>query len=210
MKCKSCGAEIPGTSVVCPYCNSEVEKEQPKIQITNNYYNEKNEPGAAISCPRCGHNNIKFRREEIGNTKSKTSKEVYYRTTAVCQSCGYSWDSNAKAKKSSNVDWKKIGLWILAISFFPIALSIWFYKTDKIKLNKKIRIAIIAGVWVLLLIIGATQSDQNADPSKANGETTSVSDEASSADDISETMDSSEEEASNEEETTGTEEESES
>ena len=152
MKCSSCGAEVNSENRNCPYCGSEIIKEPPVTNITNNFYSGNQAQNQAnVICPRCGSRNIKFRREEAGNKKSKTSKQVYYRTVGICQDCGNTWNSNAESKKSGN----GIGWWILAIMFWPIALSVWFYKTDKVKLDKKYRIIILAAVWVVLLIIGA-------------------------------------------------------
>lgn len=61
-------------------------------------------------------------------------------------------NNNVPAEKK-----KKRGIlfWIVVVLFWPISLSVWFYKTDRIKLNKKIKIIIIAVLWIIILIIGA-------------------------------------------------------
>ena len=177
MKCSSCGAEVGSENKNCPYCGSELKKEQPVTNITNNYYGGspgKNE--ANVICPRCGSRNIKFKREEAGNIKSKSSKQVYYRTVGICQDCGNTWNANAQSKKSG----KGVGWWILAIMFWPIALSVWFYKTDKVKLDKKYRIMIIAGVWIILTIIGAVMPKDET-PAEAENTSVSVSETAAGA-----------------------------
>lgn len=47
--------------------------------------------------------------------------------------------------------------WLLMLCICPIALSIWFYKTDKFKLDKKWKIVIIVVFWGF--IIGNTSED---------------------------------------------------
>jgi len=50
------------------------------------------------------------------------------------------------------------------ILIFPISLSVWFYKTDKIKLKKNWKILIIAAIWIIIFICskaspGTTQTE---------------------------------------------------
>lgn len=48
---------------------------------------------------------------------------------------------------------KKGGLWwFLMILIFPISLSVWFYKTEKIKLKKNWKMLIIAAFWITAFI----------------------------------------------------------
>lgn len=112
-------------------------------------------------CPKCGSNNFRYELREA-ETRSHTN---YYRTgikkswfvpagrkiyrsrrmqkaVGVCADCGYT-------------EQEKGGLWyLLCVIFFPIALSIWFYKTRIIRLDKKWRLAIIAAFWIAIVIIG--------------------------------------------------------
>lgn len=48
---------------------------------------------------------------------------------------------------------KKHGIifWIMAVLFFPISLSVWFWKTDRIRLKKIWRGLILALVWIFLI-----------------------------------------------------------
>ncbi len=154
MKCKNCGAEISSEEKKCPFCECEVvadTPEQTSSTTINNYYGSapKNEETNSV-CPKCGGNRIKFKREEIGSKKGKKSRDVLYRTVGICQDCGHTWDTTASDGKRSHSAW----WWILVVLFFPISLSIWFYKTDKIKLDKKYRIIILVVVWIILLILG--------------------------------------------------------
>ena len=176
MKCKCCGAEVSSGTKICPYCNSEIVEEKPVQIITNNYYggsedNKKSSDQSKetnITCPKCGGRSIKFRREEVGNTKSKSGKNVYYRTVGICQDCGYTWNPNAATEKKKHSVW----WWILVVLFYPISLTVWFLKTDKIKLKKSIRIGIVVGIWLIFLLIGIlapsteeTAGDQSIDTS---------------------------------------------
>ena len=156
MKCKFCGAEISSNLKVCPYCNSEVVEEKPVTNITNNYYGSAAQTTETnTTCPSCGSKSIKFKREELGNTKSKAGKRVYYQTVAICQDCGYTWSPYVQHEKKKHGIW----WWILVVLFYPISLSVWFYRTPRLKLNKKIRVAIIAGVWILLALLGILSPD---------------------------------------------------
>lgn len=44
---------------------------------------------------------------------------------------------------------------LLALMFWPFALSYWIWKTDKFQASKKIRAAIIAAFWIVMVCIGA-------------------------------------------------------
>lgn len=44
---------------------------------------------------------------------------------------------------------------LLALMFWPFALSYWIWKTDKFQASKKIRAAIIAAFWIVMFCIGA-------------------------------------------------------
>ena len=187
MKCVNCGAEVDSENKSCPYCGSELIKEQPVTTVTNNYYgNSPVQNQTSVFCPRCGSRNVKFRREEVGNKKSKKSKQVFYRTVSICQDCGNTWNSNGEAKKSGH----GVGWWILAILFWPIVLSVWFYKTNDVKLDKKYRIIIIAAFWIILIIIGAVYPRDEvpavADNTPVNAsETMSASADTKSTEEIS-------------------------
>ena len=43
---------------------------------------------------------------------------------------------------------------LLALMFWPFALSYWIWKTDKFQASKKIRAAIITAFWIVMLCIG--------------------------------------------------------
>lgn len=172
MKCPNCNAETKDAKY-CEYCGSELPKETPNINITNNYYAEVNnscEDNEAGKCPKCQSSNVKFRREKVGEVgksssykngltktrKGNSARQSYYRTVGVCQQCGYTWDPNSGAdnKKGKGCLW-----WFLMLCIWPIALSVWFYKTDKIKLDKKIRLGIIAVFWIIALVFGGSSED---------------------------------------------------
>ncbi len=180
MKCKYCGAEVNSESKICPFCNSEIVKEQPTVNVTNNYYGSsgsQNETNAV--CPKCGSKNIKFRREEVGNTKSKTSKQVYYRTVAICQSCGTTWVPNASSPKNKHSIW----WWLIVILFYPISLTVWFIKTPKLKIDKKYRIILVVAIWLVFILLGAfsQKTDPSIDESVTESSISQVSEAAANA-----------------------------
>lgn len=43
---------------------------------------------------------------------------------------------------------------LLALMFWPFALSYWIWKTDKFQASKKIRAAIITAFWIVMFCIG--------------------------------------------------------
>ena len=182
MKCPNCGAETK--SGFCEYCGSELPKETPKVNVTNNYYTSADAPETSSVCPKCGGSKIKFSREVVGasgfgsargskNTRAGASRgTIQHQTVAVCQDCGYSWyPYPVKAKHGA-------AWWFFVILFFPISLSFWFYKTDKIKLKKSIRIAILIVAWAIFLLFSSgedaadTQITASVHPYITQAETT--------------------------------------
>ena len=90
--------------------------------------------GGLGRCPKCYSDNIKLKNG----------------TDRVCQICGHIWNPDEKPQKS-----KKKGLgclwWFFIFLVWPFALSIWFFRTDKIKLSKKKRVIILAAAWICFL-----------------------------------------------------------
>ncbi|MCR5484145.1 MAG: Ltp family lipoprotein [Clostridiales bacterium] len=106
-------------------------------------------------CPQCGSNRIQFKREEVGSEKNRKKDRVLHRTVGVCQDCGNTWNVGGTGDRKKRSIW----FWILAILFWPFSICIWFYKTERVNLDKKIRLAIIAAFWILIIISGALSSD---------------------------------------------------
>ncbi len=154
MKCPYCGAETNGN--VCSHCGSELPENKTQSSSNTNY------GGTAVVCPNCGSNKMKFKREKIGSYKQAsgfhgkgyssgtTQRNYAYRTVAVCQNCGATWELNYENNKNNE---KKHGCiwWALIILFFPISLPILFITTNKIKLNKFIRIIFVIALYVILI-----------------------------------------------------------
>ena len=170
MKCPSCNAETKDAKY-CEYCGSELPKEKLNINITNNYYETDGHGTGAGKCPKCHGNNVKFKREKVGIVGSahsrqgiisstrdtKMVRQEAYRTIGMCQDCGYTWEPNNEVdKKSKGCLW-----WLLMLCIWPFALSVWFYKTDIIKLDKKYRLAIIAVILAVVMIIGKTSDSED-------------------------------------------------
>lgn len=118
-----------------------------------------------MKCPRCGSSSVKC---EIRTAGTAASTHYYrtgvksswiipagmkhykskrkHKTIALCQNCGYSFNPDT-------VDTKKILFYVLCFIFFPISLSVWFYRTPRIKLNKIWRVVIIVAFWASLYLI---------------------------------------------------------
>lgn len=163
MKCPSCGAEMQGK--FCEYCGSEI-MQQPK----------------AGTCPKCGGNNVTFKRERVGTAtqrrsqknvigKGRTSQSVSqsaYRTVGLCQSCGYTWNPNGGSKSS-----KQTWLWVLGwICIFPVPLTILMLRKKDMK--PAVKYGIIAAAWLLFFVIGFSGKGTEAPPTDAPTSTTAV------------------------------------
>lgn len=175
MKCQSCGAETKSAKY-CEFCGSEMPQEKPNVNIVNNYYGNVNNQldSDSCSCPKCNSRNFKYQREKVAtvsNTQSKKSsmtntrnsnsvKQTAYRTIGLCQNCGYTYYPNDSIATTATSKKHGFWWWLLVICFWPIPLSIWFYKTEKVKLEKKWKLAIITGFWVFMLIVSALSPDQ--------------------------------------------------
>lgn len=152
MKCPNCNAETKES--ICPFCGSEIPKPTSKKS----------------GCPKCGGQNVIFRRE----SKRSRSKSTSYRTVGLCQDCGYTWVAGGSSGSSSKPWW----VWLLIICFWPIPLSIWFWKTNKINLPNKTKGIILGVFWVFTLIISAvlgststeTKSTEVADSIEADSQ----------------------------------------
>lgn len=49
--------------------------------------------------------------------------------------------------------------WFLMFCIWPIALSIWFYKTDKVAISKKWKIIIIVVFWIFMLALSGSSEE---------------------------------------------------
>lgn len=114
-------------------------------------------------CPKCGGNNIKFHREPVGTSYNsyyrktgvksswifpsgirKGRRKIAYRTVGLCSDCGYTWEIDDDTQHS--------GWWYLfLLAIWPIALSVWFWKTKALRLDKKWRAVILSVTWLILI-----------------------------------------------------------
>lgn len=123
-----------------------------------------------VVCPKCGGTNIKFHREPVGTsynsyyrrTGVKSSwifpagirnghRKIAYRTVGLCSDCGHTWGIESDVQHS--------GWWYLfLLLIWPIALSVWFWRTPALRLDRRWRAAILSVAW-LVLIAGALSSE---------------------------------------------------
>lgn len=189
MKCTSCGAETQGK--FCEFCGSELPQEKSNVTITNNYYggtmpSEHNDGDANLGkCPKCGNSKIKFDREQTAITTKASSKQKImsskqkgksvsqseYKTIALCQNCGYTWNPNDKNGKhtvsSANTGDSKKWLWICGWIFcFPIPLTILLAKNKHMK--PAIKYALIAALWIAVLAIGSLSGNTQDDTAQTD------------------------------------------
>lgn len=117
-------------------------------------------------CPNCGSDKFRYELRSAG-TRSKSN---YYRTgvddswivpagqktyksqrkdktVGFCPDCGHIEDKQAQQKSG----W----YYVLCFMFWPFTLSVWFYRAKSIRLDKKWRALIIAGVWALFFLWAA-------------------------------------------------------
>lgn len=81
------------------------------------------------------------------------------RVTASVPGTGVSYVKDSGSSKSGH----GIFFWLIVIAFFPIALAVWFFRTDKIDASKGVRLAVI-GIFVgVFLIAGAATSNFSAE-----------------------------------------------
>ena len=117
------------------------------------------------NCPNCGSPDFRYELRSAG-TRSKSNyyhtgvkdswivpagQKTYKSTHAqkavgFCPECGYVEDKQAQQKSG----W----FYVLCFLFFPITLSVVFYKTDKIALDRKWRLLILIAIWVVLAASG--------------------------------------------------------
>ena len=193
MKCPNCGAES-SSGKICEFCNSELNSEKSVVNITNNYFENNNAQSTDADtgkCPKCNSGNVKFQREKLGyvgtsqsynsvfssakNTSS--SRQNTYATIGICQNCGYTWDPNAEEVSSPNK--KGLLFWIVAILFWPISVSVWFYKTEKIKLEKKWRVVILAVAWVFIIAMSSVSQNSDSDTPESGVQSTVITESVS-------------------------------
>lgn len=180
MKCPNCGAETQ--SAVCEYCGSEMPKQQPNINVVNNYYGdipqaEMNGNTTVGVCPKCGSTKINFKRERIGTTTKSQSRRRYvvngskgqavsqsaYRTIGLCQNCGCTWNPDGGSKASSKSG-APMWLWVLGwICIFPIPLTVLMLR--KKEMNPIVKYGIIVAAWIVYLMIALSGAASNTDTS---------------------------------------------
>lgn len=138
-------------------------------------------------CPKCGGSNIKFHREPVGTsynsyyrrTGVKSSwifpagirnghRKIAYRTIGLCSDCGHTWGIEGGTQHS--------GWWYLfLLAIWPIALSVWFWKTTALRLDRRWRATILSIAW-LVLITGTLFSEmqRGAESKFSNTESNSI------------------------------------
>ena len=123
-------------------------------------------------CPQCGGTNIQFQRETVGTSYNSSYKRtgvkrswifpsdirkgrqtIDYKTVGFCGDCGYTWEIEKDRKRSG---WRYLFFLIL----WPIALSMWFWKTPALRLDKRRRAVILSAAWLVVLIVSVLSSEE--------------------------------------------------
>ena len=162
MTCSNCGADLAGGSKFCEFCGASISADMKKDL---EYVNKE-------GCPKCGSANVKFARETQGEVTGKKSKNVIYHTVGVCQDCGHTWKTSTQ---NETVKPRKTWLWVLGwIFIFPVPLMILLLRPT-CKLNKILKIVIIAIAWIvyLALVFGGSGSGNNGETRNPGAEETS-------------------------------------
>lgn len=138
MKCPNCGAEVAGN--FCEYCGSQLQGQRPK-------------------CSKCGSTNITFKRENQGEIRGKSSKQVIHRTVGLCKDCGNTWYVSETAP-SITPHKRKTWLWVLGWLFiFPLPLTVLIMR--KRDMNAILKIFAIAASWIIYFSIGMAREKQD-------------------------------------------------
>lgn len=114
-----------------------------------------------MRCPKCGSSNFRYELRSAGTRSTTTYRRTgvkhswfipagvrnynsqrKQKSVGICPDCGYIDD---RAEKGCL-------FYLLCLLFFPISLSVWFYKTQAIRLDKKWRLLIIAAFWAVLIL----------------------------------------------------------
>ena len=172
IECPNCNAKLDligeEKELVCKYCGSSFLLEPDEMD--GNSQEKTGENDYSLKCPRCQSKNYKIQREKVGTHYSgrtnrghvrvghfgvssgggKGSSQNFYRTIAICKECGCTWNPNDGNKSGLGIGWKVL-LWIC---FFPIMISIWLWKTEKIA-DKRVKIGLIVALWIVCIIIWA-------------------------------------------------------
>lgn len=164
--CEYCGAENNDSALVCSLCGGNEFKH--KCDNCGTLFEEGN------YCPKCG---VK------AGTKAKKCPNCgaeYY--SAACPDCGYTNTNNGgnttivytKASEPTQpVKKRKTWLWVLGwIFIFPVPLTILMVKNQK--LNKFIKIGIIAVAWIVYLLIAFGAGSLPETGTDANGTQSTV------------------------------------
>ena len=157
MNCPTCGAEI-GNNKFCEACGTQIaetsQSEQERKKV----------------CPECGSSNIQFRRENQGEIRGKSSKQIIRRTVGFCKDCGATWYPNTSANEVPKK--RKTWLWVLGwLLIFPLPLTILMLR--KKEMNSILKYGVIVVAWLIYLLIGlganSSNNTENADAGQANG-----------------------------------------
>lgn len=155
--CKYCGSESPNSATVCSSCGANEFKH--KCDNCGTVFEGGN------FCPKCG--------VKAGSKAKKCPRcgAEYYST--ACPDCGYTNNNDNVAvvyasKPSRPTKKRKTWLWVLGwIFIFPVPLTILMIRNQKV--NKWVRIGIVAVAWTVYLLIAFSGAD-----SSNNSETTNV------------------------------------
>lgn len=157
--CKFCGAENIDSASTCSGCGGN--KFQYKCGNCGTLFDTGN------FCPKCG---VKI--GSIAKKCPRCGKEYY---SAACPDCGYTPNSGGKdnaviyTASVQPTKKKNTWLWVLGwICIFPVPLTILMLRNQKI--DKKIKVGVIAAAWILYLII-AFSGDSNNDTTNSNAST---------------------------------------
>ena len=183
--CKFCDVENPDSVTTCTSCGG------------NEFKNKCGNCGTVFEdgnfCPKCG---VKAGAKA---KKCPVCGAEYYST--ACPECGYIKNGRNAAGVNNitiqTVRPRRTWLWVLGwIFIFPVPLTVLIVKSEK--LNKWLKIAIIAVVWIVYLSFGFYGDSDDVDNASVDssselGQTTAVEETASSnaSDDLYEIADDS-------------------
>ena len=165
--CKFCGAENQDSATVCSSCGGNEFKH--KCGNCGTVFEEGN------FCPKCG--------VKAGAKAKKCPNCGAEYFSAACLDCGYTNKAGNTTVVYANtatqpVKKRKTWLWVLGwIFIFPVPLTILMIRNQK--MNKWVKIGIIAVAWILYLIIALAGGADDTDTTKQAPGESNISVEAS-------------------------------
>lgn len=154
----------------CPHCGAKLQVNGELKEATCNYCGQKFLVDDEVH--HIQYENVEQAGYDFEKGRQRAKAEQQAAMNAQTVDTQPTVDTVTPQKKGGMGTCWKVLLWIF---FFPIMLSIWIWKTDKIK-DKRIKIGLIVAFWVIGIAINATN-----EKNKTTGTTTATTEATTEA-----------------------------